>query len=524
MENNMADNPERSKFFHHWEYSGNALQQYLRFGPRKAIYKDIPDDFLAAAMEAEAHEDLHQAKIAFAGGAGVQVAGKVVRPTQWWIEWAEGQRQDMASLYRQSAWAYRCVEIRSQTLAQIPYRIVQGEADVEQGEFFDLLAEVNPETNWGDLIAATEADMCIFGRAYWRKIRSGAGKPLFLQRLNPNGVKADIKDGQIVSFVYDQSGGRKTYPRQDVVYFHTYNPDDELDGTSALEVCRKAVEIEAAADEHMASFFQNRAMPQFIFSMDTTDQNELKRAARIWNQEYQGKGNQFKTAFVGGGAEPKEMGYSPSDLALTEVREEARKAICAALGVPPVLVGAWEAANYATADEQRQGLYTETLLPRCEYLASVLNAELAFEFDQEFEWVYDDLAVLQEDAETQTNRYATLVREKIIKPEVAAVELGFEETDVPEPAPVPDVLKPYAGQDNAEAGGNDDDGFPDELKKWKRKALRRLRDGRNPAIVFESDILPPSVVEAVLGGLEDCKSKDDVERVFSRADGWRSYP
>jgi HK97 family phage portal protein len=514
---------ERNPHFHAWEYRGNAVQRALKIGPRVALYAPlIPERLVMKALEDNDDEAIGALSMAFAGGSSIyNGAGKTIKPTRWWLEFAEGKEQGYDALYKKSAWAYRCVEIRAQALAQIPWQVVKPNGDiVEAGPLYDLLNEINPESNWQTLIAATEADLSIYGYAAWKKVKEKNGSaPLFIQRLAPSAleIERDPMRG-IGAFLYGPS--KQRLQREEVVYFRRYNPTDEIAGLSPLEICRNSINIEALANEHMADFFENYAMPQYIFSAETNDQNELKRLATAWHKEYGTKGNRFKTAFVGGKSEPKEMGYAPDKLALTEVREEAHKSICSALGVPPVLVGAWEAANYATADEQRQGLYTETIIPEAEYLKGVINSELAPDLGEErFEWEYEALTALQEDEGNRANRLVAIVGAKIIKPEVAAEELGYDATDVPEPAPVPDVLKPFAGEDNKpkdEKPEEDVDPQEEALAKWRRKAIKRLKDGKSPAVEFESPAIPKHIIGAMLGALSACKTVEDVERVFGR--------
>ena len=503
---------EKRQYFDHWEN---------RAGERKAIFKPIVADYVVRALEEDDIDAQHDMAIAFAEGTQIwdPEARKTVRPARWWIDFAEGRSDAIDVFYRKSAWAYRCVEIRSQALAQAPYQIVgaDGETVMEDSALGTLLKEVNPECNWLELIGYTEADLCIYGNAYWLKVRKGKNAPVFIQRLSPKAVEAKIGSEGIERFIYRSQGVPRDLARQDVVYFHRYNPDSQLIGLSPLEVCRKAMQVEAAADDHMQSFFENRAMPQFIMSAPTQDQNELNRLSAVWKQMYGKNKSIGGTAFVGGGAEPKEMGYAPDKLALKDVREEARKSICASLGVPPVLVGAWEAANYATAGEQRKGLYTETIVPDGEYIASVINAELAPDMGAEtFVWEWDQLMVLQEDQSLKAERVALLVTTKIIRPEVASLEMGYDAADVPEPVAAPEPVQPTMP-------GMPDSTAADELAKWNRKAIKRLKDGKSPAIAFKSEILPAPMVDSILGSLEACKTSDQVNKVFTKVRTWQGY-
>lgn len=123
-----------------------------------------------------------------------------------------------------------------------------------------------------------------------------------------------------------------------------------------------------------------------------------------------GVGNFFKTLFLGAeGIEYTPVGAPPRDLAMPELSAEMRRDICAAFGVPPILIGAWEAANYATAEEQRRSFYTETILPEIDFIEDELNRQFVRQFWPDVRLSFDttDVKALRED-EMQRNQAITL--------------------------------------------------------------------------------------------------------------------
>ena len=69
-----------------------------------------------------------------------------------------------------------------------------------------------------------------------------------------------------------------------------------------------------------------------------------------------------------------------------------------------------------------------------------------------------------------------------------------------------------------------DDRMQDEIRRWKRKASKRVKDGKSASCEFESDIIPESVNGAILGSLDACKTLEDVTAVFNNALEWVEYP
>ena len=500
MDNRTDTQKESSQFFDRWVYTGNKLQQKLKVGPRKAMYnrQGKMTDMIAAL------EGGQVAEITFSTPEGsyniTDSAKKALLKPNWWEEYTGAlEGSNYSHLYKKSQWAYRCVQIRSHALGAIPWKLVKGEVEVENGDIYDLLSEVNPETNWEDLIRATEADLNIYPGAYWLKVRGDSGKVVFLQRLNPANMEVIATKTGIKGFKQNTGSG-KSFEREDIIYFHSYDPVSDVTGTPPIQVARGDIEVEIEANKHLAAFFKNHAMPHFIFGVDTLDPNVIRKLTASWKQQ-QGT-NTGGTAFVGGNAKPQEMGYSPDDLALQEIREESRRGICAAFGVPAALAGAWEAANYATMEIQRKFLYTEVIIPQARYLAGVINAELIQEIDPTIKFIFDweSLSIMQEDELVKAERYALLVQEGIMDRNAAAEELGV----------TPPVKQEIVAEIKAIKSTH--------LNKWKRKAVKCFKATKSASCEFESDEISPVTAGFIEARLETAKSVKDITSIFKIAE------
>jgi HK97 family phage portal protein len=531
MKDNRTDNEkERSEHFSHWEYSGSPIQRYLKLGPKKAIYRTISEAQAKVLAEQTSILDMPPVSVVVDG------AKKAIGFEPWWMEWNEQQSKG-ENIIRQSPWAFQCVKIRANSMATVPWGIFIGDEEQESHPLKELLLTVNPTINWEQLISATVADQDIFGFAYWQKI--GGNPPKFIKRINPKMIKAEADDQQgITGFKSTKSD--KKYSREQIIFFHGYDPDNDIGSIAPIDVAKRAIEIEIEADKHLKQFFGNRAMPDYIMSMATTNDKELKRVSDVWSKEFGGSQNQHKTGFVGGGAVPHEMGYAPDKLALEQVRAEARREICGAFGVTPALVGAWEAANYATIKEQRMSLYTEHLIPQGDVMASIVNAELAILYgpDVNFRWKWDELPALQETVDDKAKRYSWLVQAEIIKPETAAVDLGFQLSDVPKPKPAnpnpfnPNgnigAMNPIPTAQNQGAPTSGSAQFQAEaaqqkkafsaLAKWKRKVLKRLEEGSlEKGLEFETDAISNELQDEIRGELAKASNEAAVKSIFDAA-------
>jgi hypothetical protein len=61
----------------------------------------------------------------------------------------------------------------------------------------------------------------------------------------------------------------------------------------------------------------------------------------------------------------------------------------------------------------------------------------------------------------------------------------------------------------------EDDKQQEEKKRWERKSLNALKRGKSPAVAFESDHIPAGEHERILAGLAECKTAEDVRKMFA---------
>ncbi len=512
-DNRTNEEKQLSPHFSHFVRTGNRVQKALNIGPQEARFNQYsPGELESAAVYGTDYFELEPSRpIMVPDGSG----GMKSIVYQEWLKnyFDESRDQGLEKLYSQCTWAYRCVQVKALALGGMPWVLTDLKGNVvEDSEAEHRLREFNPDTNWVDSITAVKADLEIYGKGFIRKVRSddegSQGKLLFFQRINPQGMTIKAGPGGIDKFVRKIGAVNEEYERNEIVFFHGYDPGNDFDGVSPLHASRTPIQVDIEANAHLYNFFKNGASPQRIFSLDSTDKAAIERVARAWARKYSGSDKAHKDAFVGGGAKPEQLGYAPKDLALKEVREETRRQICSAFGVPPTLAGAWEAANYATAQASRKSLMVETILPESEYFMGVINAEIMPFLDPTllFRYEKDKLSVMQEDENLKAVRLSLLVETGIIKADVAAREMDFEDDDVPELHP---VIVPVPGEEDAKSSK--------DLRLWKRKALRQMASKGNADFDFSSDTIPVSIADGLRAQLALTETAEEVKIVFNGA-------
>lgn len=310
--------------------------------------------------------------------------------------------QGYVRAYKASAWAFRCVKIRAQVLAGIPLTVRRADEEIDH--------PLSKALSRGRLIDWTERDFCIFGRAFWSWGFYPNGNA-WLRRLNPTTIQVDADVRGLKGFKQEIEGRTvREFAPAELVYFNDYDPDDDFGSVSPVSLALTGVGVTENISIFAEYYFANGAMPQGILVSETkiASESDRKRILEEWEKRFQGPKNAHKTALLDGG----KISYVPVtpslvDLAMTELREEERREIAAALFVPPVMAGITDAANYATAQEQRKSLYTEALIPEAGLFCDVINTQLVPHFnipDIEVQPDLNDVQVIQEDRTEITQR------------------------------------------------------------------------------------------------------------------------
>lgn len=429
----------------------------------------------------------------------------------------EPDKEELASLYKRSAWAKRCVAIRANTLSSIPWEILQPSEEpvVEDHPLMRLLLEFNPEANWIDAIRACESDLEIYGEAFWLKLGENALGALM--RLNPLTMTVDKDSRGISGFVQKRGAKDEKFEREEVVYFHDYNPTDDLGGLSDTHVAQTYIEAEINTENYVSSFFENYALPAVVFEAgEGMQKEEAEGFLRDFRQKFLGARKQHKAGVVPG--KPHILTPDLEKLAMSEVRQEAIRSICTCYGVHPTMVGGQDAANWKI-DELRQSLYTETILPRAAYIAGVLNAELLAMFpgNLQFRWKIEEIQALQPDRNAESERIRGEIEQGIINIEAAGRELGYPEEDLGE-GPGERQPSPFLSANGHETN------FGMHLGRWKAKAMRMLERTGNAQIEYETPAISDAMRGAVYAALGSASNQGDVDRVFERASMWQGYP
>ncbi len=412
---------------------------------------------------------------------------------------------------------YRAVNLRADSLGTVPYHLMRGNEEVEWPWARDL----------GGLMRDTERSLLLSGAAYWLRLRKGNVLTGF-QVLNPTSVRThfnyaasspyDLLQGMTFTQMID---GRVFGPFtiDDIVYFREPSMHDDVGpGLPPARVALQSAQQAHYVQRFISHFFEGGAQPITVLNLPADmDDAEFKRYQADWLSRFTGVLNSWRTAFVRA-SDFKVTKITPeiNTLMMPELIDRAITLISMTLGVPRTMIEA-SAANYATADSDRQSFWRETIVPRLALYSDVINHQLLEPLQYRLEFHPDELDVMQADEAARAGSLLQLVQAGIPLPGAMKI-LGYDNiedvlassapaetgapTDAGDQAPIMDEqslsspsVEADAGFDMAGASMTARDAAWGQLSK---KVERRIKRGRDPRCSFVSDHITQDEVKAVM--------------------------
>lgn len=309
-----------------------------------------------------------------------------------------------------------CINTRLLVFSEVRFSFQRWSAG-RPGEFYGtpelaILEQPWPGATTGDLLARMEVDVSLYGNSYWVKQNNE------LVRLDPNRViiaSADVHD--------DRTG--HAYARRLVGYSLHNERHDEIAFFTPDEVCHykpladprhpfrgaswlTPVLRDVLADDQMTTykhaFLSNSATPNLVVKFEPgVSEDAFKKFKERLESNHRGAHQQFKTLYLGAGADVKAVGSNLNELNFKAVQGAGETRIAAAAGVPASIVGiseglagsALNAGNYTAA---RRRFADGTIRPLWRAAAAALETLVPPPDGGSRLWYDDrDVSFLQED-------------------------------------------------------------------------------------------------------------------------------
>ncbi|MFN9114676.1 MAG: phage portal protein, partial [Bacteroidota bacterium] len=274
----------------------------------------------------------------------------------------QGRITNTADAYLVSPLLYRATNLRADAISTVPYRMYY-KGEEQPWPFLQPLSY---------LIKEAERGMLITGGAYWYKIYKGRRLVGFVP-LNPTTMnvqlltdRATLED-PLRGAAFTQAINGKQYGPwsiDDVVYFREQSYVDDIGpGVGAAHVALSSAKLEHYLNRFAAAFFEGGAQPVTVMNLpEGMDEAEFQRFRTDMKASASGGViNAFRMIFMRSPDIKIEQLTPPlSSMQMPELYERVVTSVGMAYGVPRTMLEA-SAANYATADSDRQSFWRETV-------------------------------------------------------------------------------------------------------------------------------------------------------------------
>jgi len=254
--------------------------------------------------------------------------------------------------------------------------------EVVEHPLLNLLHSANPFIDGLSARKLTQVYIDLVGEAFWIKERNAFGIPVAIWPVPPSWV-TETPTPQRRSFVLNFRSWRGEIPDTEILWFCDPNPENPYGrGSGTARSLADELETDEYAAKHTKAWFYNKARPDLIISADGLQKDETARMEQDWLNKHQGFWRSFKPHFVNRKLDVQVISQEFRNMQLIELRKHERDTIVQVFGVPPELIGILTSSNRATIDAADFLFSRWVLLPRLEFLRSVMQTRLVPEYDE----------------------------------------------------------------------------------------------------------------------------------------------
>ena len=446
--------------------------------------------------------------------------------------WSTNNRQAaMTEGFDQNLFVHRCIRKRMVATASVPLQAErwnrsQGVWQKEPSSPLQaLIAQPNPNHSMSQFLEIATGQMDATGEFMAHIVRGGRGGvvPLELWPVPVDQLEPIHKiEGDPRYITHYRASKGPDIPAEDILHLVYTHPANRMHGASPLLAGGMSIDVDNEAAAMQKVSMQNRGVPDglFILEGDEIGEAEYEQAREQVRKQYSGR-DHFREPWVVAHAKWQQTSLTPVELDMMQTRSMTAKQICAAFGVPHVLVGAGEDPTYSNYETARAVWWQDEIVPFLNMVAAQIGSYLAPGFGGYWRLTPDftDVPALRENLD---EKVATAERMQRLGIPLAVINdrlgLGLDEDSLVDPyaSYLPSGMIPVgSGQAIAE-----DEPAEDDLNGLTGQQLATIRRIIND--VAAGDMPGESAVAAILAaapGLSEDQARAMIDPALSGDDG-----
>ncbi len=288
------------------------------------------------------------------------------------------------------------------------------------------------------LLGAMTYSRMLDGNAYAVKVRNAAGYVIGLDWV-PHGAIRAVADlhqaGRVSHYELSGPGGITRLDRHDVIHDRDgIDPANPLRGIGRLASVMRHIQTDNQIAAYSQSLLAN-PVPSLLVSAKSDSvrisQNDAEYIAQKM-REASGRDRAGGIVVPNFPAEVTPIGFSPDDLAISQLNRLPEERITAIFGIPAVVLGlgaGLDRSTYSNMREAREAATEEFLVPLWQDLAGTMTEQLLPEFGDRGEmrvWFdMSEVGTLQEDRTGLHDRVRSDFLAGLVDREAARAQLGL---------------------------------------------------------------------------------------------------
>ena len=274
--------------------------------------------------------------------------------------------------YQRNPVVFRCVRLIAANAASMPIVAKIGEREIADHPALKVLNRPNPFMSGKAFLEALYAYRMLTGNAF-AEVVTVAGKPVELHPHRPERVKVvPGPDGYPEAYEYQVNGQIKRFPVNpatgvsDFLHLKDFHPLSDHYGMSALDPASWAIDAHMYGSREIATTLSRGGVPVGGFFYDgehNLSDDQIRQSREMFMDRLTQARRDRSPAVLNRFWKWIKFGASPAELGVTELKADAAREICFALGVPPMLLGIPGDNTYSNYAEANRAFWRETVIP-----------------------------------------------------------------------------------------------------------------------------------------------------------------
>jgi phage portal protein BeeE len=240
----------------------------------------------------------------------------------------------------------------------------------------------------------TQKWLDLVGEAFWVKIRNSEGMPVEFLPVPPNWIKDTPRSNEpwFELDPPDSAGSQysKRIPIEDMIWFCHPDPfNPYLRGVGMGTTLADELETDEYAAKFLKSFFFNNARPDFLITSPDLSKEDTVRLEQRWIDKLRGVFRGFAPFFVNRKLDVQKLTADYGHLQMLDLRAAQRDTCLHVYGAQPEIFGITESSNRATSEVAEYMFTRWVIVPRAEFMRSVLQVRLVPDYDSAVILHYD---------------------------------------------------------------------------------------------------------------------------------------